>query len=1111
MKKQYIISLFSCLALFGCNDDSADNSNPTPSDKQDCSQNKDCPSEKCLQNGKCARLVDINDHCNEENICKKTLDCLDNICVSSTHNEQNPDDTDACSSDNDCGNHRICIANKCTEVTTLTPGDACSSSDKTSVCPDGLGCFLGKCMTEDEYLNADKCKSNDDCANEDEYKTCLENGLCGILHDLGEECGGNQDLCLNELECISSVCSKLVNENDACAKENSILCMNGLDCIDNICRNVEKDLTKGSECNNSYKLCLDNLICLNNVCIEEKNEDEPCDDKFDLCKSELTCIKNICTPLGKACTTTKDCSEKDSFCCLNDECGQKGFCIPYDDTTKYDTTCRYKTKPGIFEARIQCRWQPDENDHPTSKQVLVAPLVGHFGNANNLPNIVAFPTFISDYLAIDKEDTVVRFIDPETCKTLESFPYPMGKVYGNNPAAADLDGDGIMEIVVINKNAYPTALKWNNDSQKHEVFWVGKAKGGFGNTSYGDGASVVSIFDVNGDSIPEVITGTTVLNGLDGSVLYEDKTNYGWNNYHTSAIGFFDAASSDENINHQATIVNMNRVLRWKKTNDGWDTIATLPSSLLNAAFADFGTPGDTPDAFDFTTLDEKPEIVTSGGNQLNLYALKSKGDGKSYEVQTLMQVKAFKQGGPITIGDFDSDGLPEIGIASSGMFGVYDPRCKAYEAGKCADKNVLWERWSQDHSSGQTGSSLFDFDGDGQAELVYGDECFTRVYDGKTGKVLFSARRTSGTSIEAPVIADADNDGSAEILMGSHLPDNSLYCLSDNPDDNAKVPDGVDPIHEGIRCLDDEDCPTSNNCNKDIGLCTCTSNDDCNTQFIPNTSEILQQYVCTTPIHPSVGMMENPTNASARTMVKKRGSLPDGWTDDSYKVCRASRKNQSIGIADLMIFKDRLDRWVSSRNIWNQHAYNIINIEDNGKVPNTVQWLTNWVAKHTHINIEGTSNKAPLFNNFRLNKQGEYGAGVVPDITGRFIAGSICGETKDHRHVISGKLCNRGTKPVSTQLPASFFYLDESKPNKLGEHICTSYTNAILGVGECDQVGCSVSQEDLEKLAGNDVIMVTNLDEHGFASTIECNAENNTDITHIDSCKNSDPIEIVN
>ena len=48
------------------------------------------------------------------------------------------------------------------------------------------------------------------------------------------------------------------------------------------------------------------------------------------------------------------------------------------------------------------------------------------------------------------------------------------------------------------------------------------------------------------------------------------------------------------------------------------------------------------------------------------------------------------------------------------------------------------WSRTSQDYSSNVTGSSVFDFEADGSSEVIYADECFVRVYNGKTGEVSF-------------------------------------------------------------------------------------------------------------------------------------------------------------------------------------------------------------------------------------------------------------------------------------------------------------------------------------------------------------------------------------
>jgi hypothetical protein len=47
----------------------------------------------------------------------------------------------------------------------------------------------------------------------------------------------------------------------------------------------------------------------------------------------------------------------------------------------------------------------------------------------------------------------------------------------------------------------------------------------------------------------------------------------------------------------------------------------------------------------------------------------------------------------------------------------------------------------------------------------VYGDQSQLWVYDGKSGALEFMAARSSGTIIEYPVVADVDNDGSADIV----------------------------------------------------------------------------------------------------------------------------------------------------------------------------------------------------------------------------------------------------------------------------------------------------------------------------------------------------------
>jgi hypothetical protein len=60
----------------------------------------------------------------------------------------------------------------------------------------------------------------------------------------------------------------------------------------------------------------------------------------------------------------------------------------------------------------------------------------------------------------------------------------------------------------------------------------------------------------------------------------------------------------------------------------------------------------------------------------------------------------------------------------------------------------------------------VFDFEGDGAAEVVYGDECYMRVYRGSDGTVLLQIPSVSSTIHEYPLVADVDADGNSEIVI---------------------------------------------------------------------------------------------------------------------------------------------------------------------------------------------------------------------------------------------------------------------------------------------------------------------------------------------------------
>jgi hypothetical protein len=125
-----------------------------------------------------------------------------------------------------------------------------------------------------------------------------------------------------------------------------------------------------------------------------------------------------------------------------------------------------------------------------------------------------------------------------------------------------------------------------------------------------------------------------------------------------------------------------------------------------------------------------------------------------------------YNPGGAPTIADFDGDGMPEIGVASQSAYSVWKP-----------GKGWIWSSATFDCSA-NTGSSVFDFEGKGQATVVYSDQCFFHVLDGKSGQQLIKEPNFSCTGYEMPIVADIDGTGRAKVLV----PNNNI-CRFDQCD----------------------------------------------------------------------------------------------------------------------------------------------------------------------------------------------------------------------------------------------------------------------------------------------------------------------------------------
>jgi hypothetical protein len=67
----------------------------------------------------------------------------------------------------------------------------------------------------------------------------------------------------------------------------------------------------------------------------------------------------------------------------------------------------------------------------------------------------------------------------------------------------------------------------------------------------------------------------------------------------------------------------------------------------------------------------------------------------------------------------------------------------------------------------------------------------------------------------------------------------------------------------------------------------------------------------------------------------------------------RASFTEEIVGIR---VYRDASDRWVSSRRVWNQHAYAVTMVDEDGTIPRTSAMRRNWSTMGTVVRPNGPS-----------------------------------------------------------------------------------------------------------------------------------------------------------
>lgn len=379
-----------------------------------------------------------------------------------------------------------------------------------------------------------------------------------------------------------------------------------------------------------------------------------------------------------------------------------------------DDDCHAPATRGAFQATAKwsrSRWTA----YPGSNHVMMSPVVVSLtdDNGDGAVNDADVPDIVVVTYQSTSDAIVVRAVSGADGAELWDYADdqldPLGFV-----AAGDLDGDGVVELVVTSQSGVVVLendgqLAWDADAPRKPAT-----------------SATPAISDMDGDGSPEIIIGRTILDANGGLRGEGDlgMANIAGNAGSSSLAVDLDGDGHQEVVVGDATYSVYGTTLWSNGEEDG------------HVGVADFDGDGQGDVV---VVAQDGVRLQDADGNVLWRTTLPTPGTG------------------PPVIADLDGDGLPEIGIAGAESYFALD-----------TDGALLWTAPAQDLSSGQTGSVAFDFDEDGAAEIVYGDETAVRIFGGD-GAVRLELPHSSGTQVEYATVADVDNDGHADIVVANN------------------------------------------------------------------------------------------------------------------------------------------------------------------------------------------------------------------------------------------------------------------------------------------------------------------------------------------------------
>lgn len=463
------------------------------------------------------------------------------------------------------------------------------------------------------------------------------------------------------------------------------------------------------------------------------------------CGDGEICLRDACTPAGAECAT-------------HDMCGAEEYCEPLVGRClpRGMSTCEYRPPAGAFAPEVEWEW-PGWSENPDVKLVISTPAVGDV-DRDGTPDIL-FIALGPDF-STGGFESVLLVLDGRTGaeKTVIRPPFT-----GFNPGAAPAIGDVRpdvpgLEIALVTGNPY---------SDPKGMGFLGPAS--------------LALYSATGALLFDAPLSTPTVEGpapyladvdADGSV----EIGYGGQLFTRDGTRIVDAGdlggvmmpglpamwaplstAGDLDGDGVQELVGSNRAVRM-----GGGELWRAPGAPIGfPAVADLDA-----DRLPDVVFVEEGQIGARRGRDGSSIFGPIRHPGANLDYGVLLA-------GPPTVADFDGDGRPEIGAGSAMAYAVFDPDCQARpdpsgcETGRT--DGILWSSPTIDHTGGVTASSVFDFEGDGRAEVLHNDECTLRVFDGRNGTVLWQTVNPTGTVTDYNLVVDVDADFNAEIVAVSN------------------------------------------------------------------------------------------------------------------------------------------------------------------------------------------------------------------------------------------------------------------------------------------------------------------------------------------------------